>query len=485
MQFRSIIRIIGLLLALFSVSMLAPSLVALVYRDGGGVPFITTFFLLLGAGFSCWFPNRDYRKELKARDGFLIVVLFWLVIGSAGSLPFFLTDTPKVSLTDAFFESFSALTTTGATVLVGLDYLPKAILFYRQFLQWFGGMGIIVLAVAILPMLGIGGMQLYRAEIPGPVKDTKVAPRIAETAKILWYIYLSLTIMCAISFWFAGMSGFDAICHSFSTIAIGGFSTHDASMGYFDSYTINLITVVFLIISGCNFTLHYAAFANGGIHPKYYWKDKEFKAFIFIQVVLFIICFLLLLKHSQQLSIFDAFDQALFQTVSISTTAGFTTTGFSQWPLFLPVLLLFSSFIGGCAGSTGGGLKVIRIFLLSLQGFRELKRLIHPRAIYPIKLGDNALPQRVIDAVWGFFAAYALIFVVCMLALIATGMEELSAFSAVVATLNNLGPGLGEVAVHFKDINDMAKWVLIASMLFGRLEIFTLLVLFTPAFWRS
>lgn len=485
MQFRSIIRIIGLLLALFSVSMLAPSLVALIYRDGGGVPFITTFFLLLSVGFFCWFPNRDYKKELKARDGFLIVVLFWLVIGSAGSLPFFLTDTPKVSLTDAFFESFSALTTTGATVLVGLDYLPKAILFYRQFLQWFGGMGIIVLAVAILPMLGIGGMQLYRAEIPGPVKDTKVAPRIAETAKILWYIYLSLTILCALSFWFAGMSAFDAICHSFSTIAIGGFSTHDASMGYFDSYVINLITVVFLLISGCNFTLHYAAFANGGIHPKYYWKDKEFKAFIFIQIALFIICFSLLLKHSQQLSIFDAFDQALFQTVSISTTAGFTTTGFSQWPLFLPVLLLFSSFIGGCAGSTGGGLKVIRVFLLSIQGFREMKRLIHPRALYPIKLGGNALPQRVIDAVWGFFAAYALVFVVCMLALIATGMEELSAFSAVVATLNNLGPGLGEVAVHFQDINDMAKWVLIASMLFGRLEIFTLLVLFTPAFWRS
>lgn len=485
MQFRSIIRIVGLLLALFSVSMLAPALVALIYRDGAGVPFVSTFFVLLMCGGLFWFPNRRHRHELKARDGFLIVVLFWTVIGSAGALPFLLADNPNISVTDAFFESFSALTTTGATVIVGLDNLPKAILFYRQFLQWFGGMGIIVLAVAILPVLGIGGMQLYRAEIPGPVKDNKVTPRIAETAKALWYIYLSLTMACAGAFWLAGMTLFDAICHSFSTIAIGGFSTHDASIGYFDSYAINMITVVFLLISACNYTLHYAAFATGGVHPKYYWKDPEFRAFVVIQAILFAVCFLMLLKHHSYDSIYDAFDQALFQTVSISTTAGFTTTGFSEWPLFLPVLLLFSSFIGGCAGSTGGGMKVIRVFLLTLQGAREMKRLVHPRAIYHIKFGDNALPQRVVDAVWGFFSAYALVFVACMLALIATGMDELSAFSAVAATLNNLGPGLGEVAVHFADVNDTAKWILVISMLFGRLEIFTLLILLTPTFWRS
>ncbi|SJL84874.1 TrkH family potassium uptake protein [Vibrio palustris] len=485
MQFRSIIRIVGLLLALFSLSMLAPALVALIYRDGEGVPFVSTFFILLFAGGVAWFPNRQYRHELKSRDGFLIVVLFWVVIGSAGSLPFLLSDRPEVSLTNAFFESFSALTTTGATVIVGLDDLPKAILFYRQFLQWFGGMGIIVLAVAILPVLGIGGMQLYRAEIPGPVKDTKVTPRIAETAKALWYIYLSLTLSCALAYWFAGMTAFDAICHSFSTIAIGGFSTHDASMGYFNSHTINLITVFFLLISACNFTLHYAAFSSGGVHLKYYWKDSEFRSFFLIQTVLFVLCFSMLLAHETYGSFSDTFNQALFQTVSISTTAGFTTTGFSQWPLFLPVLLLFSSFIGGCAGSTGGGMKVIRILLLTLQGVREMKRLVHPRAIYPIKFGHAALPQRVIDAVWGFFATYTLVFIVCMLALMATGMEELSAFSAVAATLNNLGPGLGDVAVHFADVNDAAKWILVVSMIFGRLEIFTLLILFTPTFWRS
>ncbi|NLS14304.1 potassium transporter [Vibrio sp. SM6] len=485
MQFRSIIRIVGLLLALFSVTMLAPALVALIYRDGAGVPFVLTFFFLLLCGAICWFPNRHHRHELKSRDGFLIVVLFWTVLGSAGALPFLLSTYPGLSITDSFFESFSALTTTGATVIVGLDDLPKAILFYRQLLQWFGGMGIIVLAVAILPILGIGGMQLYRAEIPGPVKDSKMTPRIAETAKALWYIYLSLTIACALAFWLAGMTPFDAIGHSFSTIAIGGFSTYDASIGHFDSYAINMITVVFLLISACNYSLHFAAFASGGVHPKYYWRDPEFRAFFAIQALLFLICFLMLLEHHTYDSVYDAFDQALFQTVSISTTAGFTTTGFSDWPLFLPVLLLFSSFIGGCAGSTGGGMKVIRILLLTLQGARELKRLIHPRAVYTIKIGGSALSQRVVDAVWGFFSAYTLVFVVCMLALIATGLDELSAFSAVAATLNNLGPGLGEVSLHFGEINDPAKWVLIISMLFGRLEIFTLLILLTPTFWRS
>ncbi|MDF2183552.1 TrkH family potassium uptake protein [Grimontia hollisae] len=485
MQFRSIIRIVGLLLALFSITMLAPAVVAFIYRDGEGFPFVLTFFLLLAGGGLLWFPNRHFRHELKARDGFLIVVLFWTVIGSAGSVPFMLSEQPNMSVTDAFFESFSGLTTTGATVMVGLDDLPKAVLFYRQLLQWFGGMGIIVLAVAILPVLGIGGMQLYRAEIPGPVKDSKMTPRIAETAKALWYIYLALTVSCASAYWLAGMSVFDAISHSFSTVAIGGFSTHDASIGYFNSPAINFITVFFLFISACNFSLHFAAFASGKLHPGYYFKDPEFRAFIVIQLILLVIVFSMLISHDTYESAFDAFNQAIFQTVSISTTAGYTTTGFSDWPLFLPVLLLFSSFIGGCAGSTGGGMKVIRILLLSLQGSRELKRLVHPRAVYTIKVGNKALPQQVVDAVWGFFSAYALVFVICMLGLIATGIDELTAFSAVAATLNNLGPGLGEVAAHFGDINSGAKWVLIVSMLFGRLEVFTLLVLFTPTFWRS
>lgn len=485
MQYKTIIKIIGLLLSLFSLSMLLPALVALIYRDGAGVSFVLTFFLLLFIGGVCWFCCRHHHHELKSRDGFLIVVLFWTVIGSAGAIPFMLSEYPSISITDAFFESFSGLTTTGATVITGLDHLPKAILFYRQLLQWFGGMGIIVLAVAILPVLGIGGMQLYRAEIPGPVKDSKMTPRIAETAKALWFIYLGLTLLCALLYWFAGMSAFDAICHSFSTIAIGGFSTYDASMGHFNSEAINFITVVFLLISACNFSLHFAAFSSGGgFKLRHYFKDPEFLAFIFIQLILFLICLAVLYYHGVYQSVDEVFDKALFQSVSLSTTAGYSTDSFQQWPIFLPMLLLLSSFIGGCAGSTGGGMKVIRILLLSLQGARELKRLIHPRAVYSIKVGGNTLPSRVIDAVWGFFSAYALVFIVCMLALMATGLDEITSFSSIVATLNNLGPGLGAVAANFAEVTDPAKWVLIIAMLFGRLEVFTLLVLLTPSFWR-
>ncbi len=485
MQFRAIIRIVGILVTIFSVTMIFPALIAAIYKDGGGLVFINSFIVCFSLGSVLWYNTRSYKKDLKAKDGFLIVVLFWSVLGSVGALPFLLSEAPEMTVAEAFFESFSGLTTTGATVIVGLDELPKALLFYRQFLQWLGGMGIIVLAVAVLPILGIGGMQLYRAETPGPVKDSKMTPRIAETAKALWYIYLWLTVICAMAFWLAGMTMFDAITHSFSTIAIGGFSTHDASMAYFDSSVINVITVIFLLIAGVNFSLHFAAFSTKGFKPKTYLHDPELKAFLFIQFSLVVICLTVLLFQQVYDSPEVALDKALFQAVSISTTAGFTTTSFHDWPLFLPVLLVFSSFIGGCAGSTGGGMKVVRILLLYLQGMRELKRLVHPRAVYKIKLGRKVLPDRVIDAVWGFFSAYALVFVLCMLGLIATGIDELSAFSAVVATLNNLGPGLGQVAVHFGDVNDNAKWILILAMIFGRLEVFTLLILFTPAYWRS
>lgn len=485
MQYRTIIRITGLLVGLFSITMLPPALVAVIYKDGGGTAFIQAFFLSLVLGFLLWYPNRHHKEELRTREGFLIVVMFWTVLGSIGAVPFIFSNQPELSWTDSFFESFSALTTTGATVIVGLDSLPKAILFYRHLLQWLGGMGIIVLAVAILPVLGIGGMQLYRAEIPGPVKDSKMTPRIAETAKALWYIYLMLTLACAAAYWAAGMTVFDAICHSFSTIAIGGFSTHDASIGYFDSPAINMICVFFLLIAAINFSLHFAAFSRKGINLKIYFKDAEFKALIAIQLVLTAICFGTLLHTGIYDSAEETLDYALFQAVSISTTAGFGTESFHMWPLFLPMLLIFSSFIGGCGGSTAGGMKVIRMILLLLQGSRELKRLVHPRAMFSIRIGSVALPDRVIDAVWGFFSAYALVFVVCLLVLMAMGMDDITAFSATVACLNNLGPGLGEVASNYASIGDPAKWVLVVTMLFGRLEVFTLLVLFTPTFWKT
>jgi trk system potassium uptake protein TrkH len=483
MQYRTIVRILGLLIALFSVAMLPPAIVSIIYNDGGGVPFIIAFFFNLIAGILIWYPNRMQKADLRAREGFLIVVFFWIVLGSFGALPFVFSATPEMGITDAFFESFSGLTTTGATVLTGLDFLPKAFQFYRQQLQWLGGMGIIVLAVAILPILGVGGMQLYRAEIPGPMKDSKMTPRIADTAKHLWYIYVTLTLLCAASYWLAGMNVFDAISHSFSTVAIGGFSTHDASIGYYDSTAVNLVCVVFLLIAAANFSLHYAAMTNRSV--KQYIRDPEFRIFLYIQLALVLVCWYVLVDQGEYNSNLESLDQALFQAVSVSTTAGFATTNFSTWPIFLPILLIFSSFIGGCASSTGGGLKVVRVILLFKQGIRELNRLVHPKAIFSIKLGRKALPDRVVEAVWGFFSAYTLVFVIIMICLIGTGMDNITAFTATAACLNNLGPGLGDVAANYASVTDSGKWILMLAMVFGRLEVFTLLVLFTPAFWRN
>ncbi len=483
MHYRAIVRILGLLVALFSVTMIPPAVVSVIYQDGSGLPFILTFVMCVVTGLGFWYPQREHRRDLRAKEGFLIVVLFWTVLASFGAIPFILLDQPSMTITDAFFESFSGLTTTGATVIEGIEFLPHSVQFYRQQLQWLGGMGIIVLAVAILPILGVGGMQLYRAETPGPVKDSKMTPRIADTAKHLWYIYLSLTIACTLAYWFAGMGWFDAICHAFSTIAIGGFSTHDASIGYFNSPMVNVVCSVFLLIAALNFSLHYAAAATRS--TKGYFNDPEFKAFFVIQATLILTCFLVLVLTEYYTDAEEALDQAMIQAISISTTAGFATTDFSAWPAFLPILLIFASFIGGCAGSTGGGLKVIRVFLLFLQGRREIDRLIHPKAVYSVKLGERAMPDKVVEAVWGFFSAYAIVFVIIMIGMIATGLDNLSAFTATAATLNNLGPGLGSVAVTYSEVSDGGKWLLVIAMLFGRLEIFSLLVLFSPTFWRS
>ncbi|MGH1409993.1 MAG: TrkH family potassium uptake protein [Aeromonas sp.] len=485
MHILSIIRIVGLLVALFSSTMLLPALVAFGYRDGGGAEFINSFFIALLLGVVLWFPNRYHKKEMRSKEGFLIVVLFWTVLGSVGAVPFIMSDVPDMSVSEAFFESFSGLTTTGATVLTGLDNLPKAFLFYRQLLQWLGGMGIIVLAVAILPLLGIGGMQLYRAEIPGPVKDTKVTPRIAETAKALWFIYLLLTALCALAYWLAGMTLFDAVCHSFSTLSVGGFSTHDASIGFFNSPVINLITVVFLLLASVNFALHFTVFSHRPVRLGRYLYDSELKVFLAIQATLVMICFVALLTHGHYATWQEALNHGLFQAVSLGTTTGYSTTTYADWPSFLPMLLMFSAFIGCCAGSTGGGIKVMRFMILFMQGMRELKRLVHPRAIYTLKLGNRAVPERIVEAVWGYFATYIILFFIFMLLLLMTGLNEVTAFTAVAAAFTNVGPGLGEVSANFGNISPAAQWVLVLAMLFGRLEIFTLLVLFTPAFWRS
>lgn len=482
MQFFVIQRILGLLMVLFSFTMLPPVLVGWIYDDLSLSPFIKGFLLVLILGAILWFPVRHRKRELRLREGFLVVVLFWTVLGISGSVPLLFSNELQISVVDAVFESISALTTTGATVITGLDDLPKSILFYRQFLQWLGGMGIIVLAVAILPMLGIGGIQLYRAESPGPVKDSKLTPRIKGTAKLLWIIYLTFTVACAVSYYFAGMDAFDAISHSFSTVAIGGFSTHDASIGYFNSHEIELVAVVFMLLSAANFSLHFIAWRSMSL--KVYQKDSEFRLYGFLLIVLTLITIAYLYFQNVYGSISESFYQAMFQVVSIATTTGFTTTNYSYWPGFLPVLLVFASFIGGCAGSTGGGMKVIRVLLLFKQGWREVLRLIHPNARIAIKLNQKPVESNIIQAVWGFFSVYIGIFVLFMLILMASGMDQITAFSAIAATLNNLGPGLGEVAANYKDVDDFPKWLLCFAMLLGRLEIFTLLVVLTPAFWR-
>ena len=482
MQAAAILRILGLLLMLFSAALIPPILVSLWYRDGALYAFIDALLLILSSGFLLWLPVRNHRRELRLRDGFLVVALFWTVLGLTGAVPLMLALHPHMSFTDAVFESFSGLTTTGATVITGIDRLPHSILFYRQELQWLGGMGIIVLAVAVLPMLGIGGMQLFRAEAPGPVKDNKLTPRITETAKALWVLYLGLTIACALGYWQAGMSGFDAIAHSFSTVAIGGFSTHDASIGHFRNPAIEFVAIVFMFLSGINFALHFLAWRQLSLRP--YLQDSEFRAYVLVLfgVGIATVGYLLLTETYERP--YDAFHHGLFQVVSIGTTTGFTTTSYHAWPGFLPVLLLFLSFVGGCAGSTGGGMKVIRFLLLIKQGMREIARLVHPSAQIPVKVNRQPVSDRIIDAVWGFFATYVASFVLMMLLLMATGLDQVTAFSAVAACINNLGPGLGEVALHYRDINDAAKWVLTFAMLLGRLEIFTLLVLLSPVFWR-
>ena len=481
MHYKIILRILGILLMVFSLTMIPPAIVSHLYNEGLYSVFYLCLAITFTTGLVLWLPTYNVKGELRTRDGFVVTVMFWLVLGIFGAIPFVLTQELHISFVDAIFESVSGLTTTGATVITGLDELPKSILFYRQQLQWLGGMGIIVLAVAILPMLGIGGMQLYRAETPGPVKDSKLTPRITETAKALWYIYATLTLVCAISYKLAGMNWFDAISHSFSTVAIGGFSTHDASIGYFDSQLIESIAAFFMLISAINFGLHFFAWRRKTI--SHYIQDPEVKFFIATLGLTIAISFSVLTLNETYLPL-KAISESVFMVVSIATTTGYATADFTSWPTVLPFMLMLTAFAGGCAGSTAGGMKIIRVLLIVKQGHREIKRLVHPNAVFSVKLSNKPIPEKVLQAVWGFFSVYVMVFVIMLLAIMATGIDQITAWSAIAATLNNLGPGLGDVAENYGSINDTAKWILCFSMLLGRLEVFTLLILFTPIFWR-
>ncbi len=482
MQFKSSIKIVGMLLMIFSIFMLVPMLVAYFLEDGALGIFFEAFIITFFSGFFCWLSLVKHKQEMRTRDGFLVTVLFYFSLGSFGAFPFIPETGSNLSVVDALFESFSGLTTTGATVITGLDDLPQSILFYRQLLQWLGGMGIIVLAVAILPMLGIGGMQLFRAETPGPVKDSKLTPRIKQTAVALWSIYVGLTTLCCLAYWFAGMSFFDALCHSFSTVAIGGFSTHDTSIAYFNSPAIELICVFFMIVAGVNFALHFFAWQQRTI--KHYLMDSEVKFYLLlILLTTLLAAFVLSINHTYSTT--TSIRMAVFEVVSIITTTGFSTADFSSWPNILPFMIFFGAFSGACAGSTGGGMKVVRVLLIYKQAIREIHRLIHPNAIFPIKLNGRPVSANVIEAVWGFFSIYVIVFLLTFLLLMATGLDFLTAFSAMGACINNLGPGLGDVAYHYANINDIAKLILCVVMILGRLEIFTLLVLLSPMFWQK
>jgi trk system potassium uptake protein len=483
MHFAMVQRILGLIVMGYSATFLPPALVAYVYGDGEAHTFLASLALVVTAGFLLWWPVRGVERDLRLRDGFLVVTLFWVVLGLAGAVPLLLSISPRFSYADAVFEAVSGFTTTGATVMEGLESLPKSILWYRQQLQWAGGLGIIVLAVALFPMLGIGGMQIYKAETPGPVKDEKLTPRMMQTAKALGLVYVLLTFACAASYYLAGMDGFDALAHAFSTVSTGGFSTHDARLAYFDSFAIDLVAVAFMFLGGVNYATHFLAWRTKDWHT--YWQDPQFRAYFVLSVALIAFVTLVLYSTRTYPSLSEALRHGAVQVVALQSTTGFRSADFAAWPGTLPVLLMLITFVGGCAGSTAGGMKVIRWQLVVKQGLRELKRLVHPSAILPVKYAERIVPGGVLAAVTGFFAIYLVIFGVTMLLLMSTGLDQVSAWSAVASCINNVGPALGSVATQFRATPDSAKWICVLAMLIGRLEVFTLVVLFTPSFWRN
>jgi trk system potassium uptake protein TrkH len=474
-------RITGLFAILFSLTLAAPILVAVLYREPVIEHFLYPMLGSLGIGVLLRLIGIHRHTELGVRDGFLVVALFWLIVSVLGAWPLMLGF--GLSPVDALFESASGFTTTGATVITGLDAMPRSLLFYRQQIQWLGGMGVVVLGLAVIPLLGIGGMQLYRAEAPGPMKEEKLTPRLAHTARALWLLYLSLTIACAAGYWLAGMDGFDAIAHSLSTVSTGGFSTHDESIGYFNSAGIEAVAVVFMLLAAINFGVHFQVWLKRD--PRPYLRDPEARAFLgFVAVVVTLVAVMLWLNGVHP-GPHEGLRDASFEVVSLVTSTGFGTVDYSHWPDFLPVLLILISFVGGCGGSTAGGMKVVRVMLLVKQGLLEVRRLVHPRAMQPLRLGRRVVEPQLMQAIWGYFAVYMITFLICSLLMIHSGLDPVSAFAAVATSINNLGPGLGEVAYNFQSVSDMGKLISVLAMILGRLEIFTILVLLTPGFWRG
>lgn len=479
-----VLHVMGMMLLFFGSTYLMPIVSSLIYADGTLYDFLDGLGVCLGFGGLLALFTYRHRRELKPRDGFLLVTLAWVLMAAIATVPLMLTI-DGLSFTDAFFETMSGLSTTGATVLTGLDALPPSVNLWRHELNWLGGMGIIVLAVAILPLLGVGGMQLYKAETPGPMKDSKLTPRIASTAKALWLVYFGITAACIASLKLAGMSWLDAICHAFAALSLGGFSTYDASVGQFNSPLIEGILIVFMMLAGINFATHFVAWR--GLSLKCYWADTEAKAFVALIASSILVCALYLWGVGTYSDFGVALRHVAFNLVSIATDCGFASVDYDKWPNFVPLWMLFLSCIAVSSGSTGGGIKMIRTLILSQQGLRELEKLIHPNVVHPIRVGSTIIPQAISGAVLGFIFLYALTVGELTFFLVASGLDFVSAFTAIIACINNAGPGLNVVgpAQNYGPLTDFQTWICSLAMLAGRLEIFSLVVLFTPYFWRK
>ena len=478
MNLKSILNLFSILVLFFSFSYVFPIIVSVIFDDGALYIFLKTLALVSLFGVVGLISTRKIKSELSQKDGFVIIVMFWIVLSIAGSIPFYLSG---MSFVDSFFESMSGITTTGATVISNIDTLPESILFYRQLLQWLGGMGLIVLAIAVMPLLGIGGGQIYKTEIPGAMGEQKLTPRIKETAQALWIIYLGLTLVCTFLYFIGGMSLFDAVSHSMSTVAIGGFSTHNESIGYFNSTFIELICIVFMLLSAFSFTLHY--FAIYKKKPLKYFYDPEFRFFMFVLSIVFLLALMISLLSGYENA--PNIKEIAFHSVSTVTTTGFSISSKSDWPLSLSFLMLIGAFIGACSGSVGGGVKSWRVMIMLNHAYTNIMKIIHPNSVTTLKIGTRSVDNEVATSVWGFFSIYVISFVVLLLTILISGLDLESAFSAVGACLNNLGPGLGVVSENYASISSFSKGVLAFAMLLGRLEIFTLLVILTPMFWAK
>jgi trk system potassium uptake protein TrkH len=478
-----VVNVFSTVVMIFSLTMTAPLGVAYFYNDSALLTYDESIVITFASGVLMRLTTMHRKRELQPRDGFLLVFLVWTVLPAFATLPLML-HLHELSFTDAYFETVSGITTTGSTVLAGLDQLPQSINFWRCELVWLGGMGLIVLAVAILPLLGVGCMQLYKAETPGPMKDAKLTPRITETAKGLWLVYAGITLACVFAYRWAGMSWFDAVCHAFTTMGLGAFSTHDASYGFFGSPLIEGVAIVFMLIAGVNFATHFLAWRERSLRP--YRVDPEARMFLLVTLASCVMIAVYLWRQGVYPDFMTALRYAGFNVVSIATTTGYSNTDFNLWPAFAPLWMLFLCCFVSSSGSTGGGIKMIRAELLVLQGLREMVKLIHPSAQVTVKLGGQVIPNQIVFAVLAFMSIYGACVVSMTFLLLVTGLDFISAFSAVIASINNTGPGLNQVgpATTYQALTDFQTWVCTIAMLLGRLELFTLLIIFTPAFWR-